>query len=92
MASTSEMEDTGKKSQSAKKQTKSVGKPVTRSTASKGADQGGDHTPPPSLSKKRKIGSKASKTVKKGQESALTETLQKETSGTDSSHTSKDFP
>ena len=67
MASTSEIEDIGKKSQSSKKQPKSVGKPVTRSTASKGTDQGGEKTPLPSQSKKRKIASKASKAVKKGQ-------------------------
>ena len=65
---------------------------MTRSTVSKGADQGGDQTPLTSLSKKRKSGPKTSKTVKKGQQSALAETLQKGTSETDSSHTSKDFP
>ena len=55
MASTSEMEDTGKKSLSSKKKSKSVGKSVTRSTTSKGTDQGGEHTPLPSQSKKRKL-------------------------------------
>ena len=92
MASTSEFEDIGKKSQSSKKQSKSVGKPVTRSTASKGTDQGGEHTSQPSQSKKRKIASKTPKTAKKGQESPPAEVPQKEVSETDSSHTSGNPP
>ena len=63
---------------------------MTRSTASKGTDQGGEHTPQPSQSKKRKIASKTPKTAKKGQESPPAEVPQKEASETDSSHTSRD--
>ena len=92
MASTSEMDDTSKKTQNSGKQTKSIEKPVTRSTAFKGADQGEDQTPLTSLSKKRKIGSKALKAVKKGQQSTLAETYQKGTTETYSSHTSEEIP
>jgi len=65
---------------------------MTRSSASKGTEQGGEHTPQPSHPKKRKIGSKTPKTSKKGQESEPVEVPQQEASETDSSTTSRDPP